>query len=118
MRHWAQSRFPTTNLTYRASGTLVGGAALVNLNANRSLSIASGATMTFDPGHGNLMVINGSITDAGTAISKTADSGILVWGGVNTFASGTAFTRTFAGTNPSDDGILRLTNSGAWARSR
>ncbi len=108
---------PTTNLTFAASpgitttiGSLVGSAGLVNLNANRNILISSGI-VNFDPGQGNMMVINGNITDNTTSITKTADSGILVWNGVNTFASGTTFT--FSGTNPSDDGILRLGNSGA-----
>jgi fibronectin-binding autotransporter adhesin len=110
---------PTTNITFAASAgitttveSLVGSAGLVDLNANRNIAInASSGTANFDPGAGNMMIINGSITDSATAISKTADSGILVWNGANTFATGTTFT--FSGTNPSDDGILRLGNSAA-----
>jgi autotransporter-associated beta strand protein len=104
---------PATNISFTAASTLQAGAPIVNLNANRNISIPSATAVTLDPAAGNMFIINGSIANTGTAstITHPTNSGVIVLAGSNNFVAGTILN--FTGSTSTDSGSYRLTNSSA-----
>jgi autotransporter-associated beta strand protein len=84
----------TTNISFTGSATLQDTANNVTLAVNRDITVASGATATFDS-NGNAFTINGSMSGSGN-IAK-AGAGTLTLTGPN-FVTGSATINTNGGT--------------------
>ena len=109
------------NIQFTGSATLQDTSNNISLNANRNISVASGATATFDS-IGNTFTINGVINGSGN-IAK-AGTGSVVLAGANTFTGTTTInngTLNAAATNAlgstsgitvNSGGTLLLSNSG------
>ncbi len=93
------------NVQFTGSGTLQDTANNVTLHANRSVSIANGATATFDS-NGNIFTINGVINGPGGNVAKTG-GGSVVLAGANTFTGSTTVNA----------GVLNLAATNALANS-
>ncbi len=78
------------NVQFTGSGTLQDTANNISLNANRNISIASGATASFDS-NGNTFTINGSINGTGGLVEKTG-AGTVVLAGSNSYTGATTVT--------------------------
>ena len=95
------------NIRFTGSGTLRGDAT-ISLHANRNISVATGATATFDT-NGNSMTINGIISGSNGSLRKTG-SGTLTLAGNNTY---TGSTRISGGTLVLDRNGGALADTGA-----
>ncbi|MEO5713153.1 MAG: autotransporter-associated beta strand repeat-containing protein [Luteolibacter sp.] len=84
------------NIQFTASGTLQDTANNISLHANRSISIANGATASFDS-NGNTLAINGIVNGTGGNVNKTGN-GTLSLNGNN----------TYTGTTTASAGILAI----------
>ncbi|MBX7206785.1 MAG: autotransporter-associated beta strand repeat-containing protein [Verrucomicrobiaceae bacterium] len=93
----------STNLQFTGSGTLRSDAT-ITLNANRNVSIASGATATFDS-NGNTLRINGIISGSGSLAAAGAGTVTLAanntYGGSTNVAAGTTLRLGTGGANGS-----------------
>jgi autotransporter-associated beta strand protein len=113
---------PYNNIQFTGSATLQDTANNISLNANRSISVASGATATFDS-NGNTFTINGNINGAGGNIAK-AGNGSVVLTTTNTFTGSTTVNTgtlnagaagalgSTSGVTLNSGGTLLLSNSG------
>ncbi|MEO5913492.1 MAG: autotransporter-associated beta strand repeat-containing protein [Luteolibacter sp.] len=112
---------PATNLTFTATSTLRGDAAVsaVSLNANRNIVINTGITAAFNAGAAaNVLTINGVVSNQSNTgilnLSTSANAfttGTVVLAGSNNFAVDSV-VNLGGGTNIGG-GILRLANSNA-----
>ncbi len=110
---------PATNLTFTATSTLRGSAAVVSLNANRNILINSGVTGAFNAGAAtNVLTINGVISNQSNTgivnLSTSANAfttGTVVLAGSNNFAVDSVIN--LGGNANIGGGTLRLANSNA-----
>jgi len=105
------------NLQFTGSGTLRSDAA-ISLNANRNISIASGATASFDS-NGNTFTINGIVNGGGGLVEKKG-AGTVIFAGTNTYTGTTsvsvgvlAVNGSLANTSTTVSGTGTLQGSGS-----
>ena len=79
------------NIQFTGSGTLQDTANNISLNANRNVSITSGATATFDS-NGNTFTINGAIGGSGGNVGKTGGGSVVLNVG-NSYTGTTAISQ-------------------------
>jgi len=89
------------NIQFTGSGTLQDTSNNISLNATRNISVASGATATFD-NNGNTFTINGIINGTGGKVAVSG-SGTTTFSGVN----------TYTGTTTVSSGTLIVSSTGA-----
>ncbi len=89
------------NIQFTGSATLQDTSNNISLNSNRDISIASGATATFDT-NGNNMTIGGIVNGSGGNLAKVGN-GILTLNGNN----------SYSGTTSISTGTLQLGNTNA-----
>ncbi len=112
------------NIQFTASGTLQDTANNISLNANRNISIASGATAHLDS-NGNTFTINGVVNGTGGLVNINGTGGTVVLTGNNTYTGATTVSQgtlqvnannalgtNAAGTSVSSGAALRLNSVG------
>jgi autotransporter-associated beta strand protein len=80
------------NIQFTGSATLQDTANNISLNANRNISIASGATASLDS-NGNTFTINGVLNGSGGAVTKTGSGSVVLTNAGNSYTGPTTVSQ-------------------------